>query len=553
MIGQPHWFGQAQSTFGIVHWPDSGVRAGVVICPPIGYEAISAYTTLRVMAESLAGNGFAVLRIAFPTTGNSLRTGAGDDVAEWERAIATAVEEMRSFGISRVAIVGMRLSATLVANLASRLSPDALVLWDPVASGRRYTRGLRLLGTEADNGVVSAGIVFDSDTLSSMTRISLDLDELRAPTLVIQRTEPTSEAALVASTDLLVTVERLEGTTNLLDTDAELAVIPTKIIKRVCAWLDSMFARSATQVVAPPALCCSTNERVGSTGLVHEAVRFGPNDLFAVVTTRPPSQPTRAVIFLNNGASPAVGPGSAWLDWAAEVAGAGLVAVRLDLNGLGDSPSRKGSLENDSYPIGAGEDVSDAIDMLRTRGVSLVSLVGLCSGSVLAFDAALRREEVEHIMAINPRIDKPFHDRSHRRVRAGGQTNRLFAIPLKKKPLFPTLNRIPAPIWRALSLLHLVPRPTLAVERAVARGTAVSFVFGPHEWGLMAMRCRAPRHWAQLEASPKVAVTLVDALDHSMFAPEGRRGAKSVLRDLLATGDFSSPASIPPTSEVTSR
>ena len=69
----------------------------------------------------------------------------------------------------------------------------------------------------------------------------------------------------------------------------------------------------------------------------------------------------------------------------------------------------------------------------------------------------------------------------------------------------------------------------------------------------MAMRRRAPRHWAQLEASPKVAVTLVDALDHSMFAPEGRRRAKSVLRELLATGDFSSPASIPPTSEVTSR
>jgi pimeloyl-ACP methyl ester carboxylesterase len=553
MIGQPHWFGPAKSTFAIVHWPDAEVRAGVVICPPVGYEAISIYTTLRVMAESLATKGFAVMRVAFPTTGNSLRTGAGDDVAEWEHAIVTAVEEIRSFGVSRVAIVGVRLSATLVANLASRLSPEALVLWDPVASGRRYTRGLRLLATEADNGVVSAGIVFDSDTLSSMTRVSLDIDELRAPTLVIQRTEPTSEAALVASTDLPVTVERLEGTTNLLDTDAELAVVPTKIIKRVCAWLDSMFDRSAARVVASPTFCCSTNERVGSTELVHEAVRFGPNDLFAVVTTCPPSQPTRAMIFLNNGASPAVGPGSAWIDWAAEVAGAGLVAVRLDLNGLGDSPSRSGSVENDSYPIGAGEDVSDAIDMLGTRGVSLVSIVGLCSGSVLAFDAALRRDEVEHIMAINPRIDKPFHDRSQRSVRAGGQTNRLFAIPLRKKPLFPTLNRIPAPIWRALSLLHLVPRPTLAVERAVARGTAVSFIFGPNEWGLMAMRRRAPRHWAQLEASPKVAVTLVDALDHSMFAPEGRREVERVLRKLLATDDFASPASIPPNSEVTSR
>jgi hypothetical protein len=191
--------------------------------------------------------------------------------------------------------------------------------------------------------------------------------------------------------------------------------------------------------------------------------------------------------------------------------------------------------------------------MLKARGISHVSLVGLCSGSVLAFDAALRREEIKHIMAINPRLDKPFHDRSHRRARAGGQTNGLFAIPLRKTPLFPTLGRIPAPIWRALSLVHLVPRPTLAVERAVARGTAVSFVFGPNEWGLMAMRRRAPRHWARLEASPKVGITLVDALDHSMFALEGRRAAESVLRELLTRNDFSRPVSMPPSSEVRSR
>ena len=80
----------------------------------------------------------------------------------------------------------------------------------------------------------------------------------------------------------------------------------------------------------------------------------------------------------------------------------------------------------------------------------------------------------------------------------------------------------------------------------------MSFVFGPDEWGLMAMRHHAPRQWARIEASPRVAVTLVDALDHSMFVPEGRRQAENVLRDLLATDDFSGPASIP-SSEVTSR
>ena len=49
------------------------------------------------------------------------------------------------------------------------------------------------------------------------------------------------------------------------------------------------------------------------------------------------------------------------------------------------------------------------------------------------------------------------------------------------------------------------------------------------------------------------AITRVDALDHSMFVPEGRRGAKAVLQALLATDDFGSPASIPPTPEATSR
>ena len=67
-----------------------------------------------------------------------------------------------------------------------------------------------------------------------------------------------------------------------------------------------------------------------------------------------------------------------------------------------------------------------------------------------------------------------------------------------------------------------------------------------------AMRNRAPRQWAQLEANPNVAVTLVDALDHSMFGLEGRRQAENVLRDLLDTRDRNGSASIPPTTEVAS-
>ena len=87
----------------------------------------------------------------------------------------------------------------------------------------------------------------------------------------------------------------------------------------------------------------------------------------------------------------------------------------------------------------------------------------------------------------------------------------------------------------------------------MARGTAVSFVFGPDEWGLKAMRRRSPRRWAQVEASPHVDVTIATALDHSMFAPEGRREVEAVLRRLLATATHPAHVPTPSSPEVTSR
>ncbi len=545
MLGQPHWFGPSRSTHGFVHWPTGARRAGVVLCPPAGYEAVSAYPTFRILADRLSDLGLVVARISVPSTGNSFSSDESDVVSQWRRCISDAVEELRSWGIDDVAVVGLRLSASVAADAS--FAPAALVLWDPVVTGRRYVRAMRLLAADApggdaeDGSVHLAGVEFDREALAAISGVRLDV-AAAVPTLVIQRTEPSLEPVIDDPADGVVVVERLTGTTGLLDTDAELAVVPHAIVGRIVSWLTAQLPDEALDRGRPTFETTGIQSDPDGRDRRHEAIRLGEHGIFTVTTTAQDVRPTGgAVIFLNNGAAPNVGPGGAWLHWAADLAGDGHRAVRVDLDGLGDSPSRRPGHREGSYPVGAADDVREVVDHLMTHGVERVAVVGLCSGALLAFDAALQTPQIDHVVSINARFDKPHHDDVHRSARAGAQTNRLLAIPLSKTPLLAMVNRIPAPIWRVLDMVRLVPLPTRAIERVVAGGTRVTLLFGPDEWGLRALRARAPKRLARLEASPLVTLEVVPELDHSMFAPLGRDLMEDRIRALFGTLGGSAP------------
>ncbi len=546
MLGQPHWFGPSRATHGFVHWPTGARCAGVVLCPPAGYEAVSAYPTFRALADRLSDAGMVVARISVPSTGNSFSTTGGDVIDQWRRCINDAVDELRAWGITDVALVGLRLSASVVADGA--FDPSALVLWDPVVTGRRYVRAMRLLAADAPGGgdegggVHLAGVEFDSDALAAISSVRLDVVAAGVPTLVIQRTEPSLEPAIDDPGDGVVVVERLTGTTGLLDTDAELAVVPHAIVGRIVSWLSAHLPDTTLETGRPAFQTTGVEPSADGHDRVHEATRVGEHGVFTVTTTARDVPATGgAVVFLNNGAAPNVGPGGAWLHWASDLAGDGHRAVRVDLDGLGDSPPRRPGHREGSYPVGAADDVREVVEHLTTHGVERVAVVGLCSGALLAFDAALQTPQIDHIVSINARFDKPHHDDAQRSARAGGQTNRLLAIPLSKTPLLAMINRIPAPIWRVLDSVHLVPLPTRAIERVVARGTRVTLLFGADEWGLRALTARAPKRLARLEASPLVTLDVIPELDHSMFAPLGRDLMEDRIRSLLGTLGGSAP------------
>jgi pimeloyl-ACP methyl ester carboxylesterase len=140
---EPFFFGPANARLFGAHHPAAVARraaAGIVICPPIGHEYINAHRCLRQLALRFASRGFPALRFDPYGIGDS----AGDFVhasrRRWTGDVLRAIDELRRrTAVSEVALVGMRLGATLAAFAgAERGGVGRMVLWDPVVDGVRY-------------------------------------------------------------------------------------------------------------------------------------------------------------------------------------------------------------------------------------------------------------------------------------------------------------------------------------------------------------------------------------------------------------------------------
>jgi pimeloyl-ACP methyl ester carboxylesterase len=108
---------------------------------------------MRRLGDLIAGEGCDVLRFDYFGTGDSGGVASDASLTGWEADIDTAIDELKDVaGVSRVAVVGLRLGGTLAARVAERRTRDvsALVLWDPVVSGKAYVE--ELLETAGSRG-----------------------------------------------------------------------------------------------------------------------------------------------------------------------------------------------------------------------------------------------------------------------------------------------------------------------------------------------------------------------------------------------------------------
>ncbi|MBF5042077.1 alpha/beta fold hydrolase [Aggregicoccus sp. 17bor-14] len=148
----PSFFGRSDRQLLGIHHPPRGRQAwdfAALLLYPAPQEYTRAHWAFRRLAAQLAREGVACLRFDYSGTGDSAGEVRDATFERWLEDVATASEELADLaGVSRVSLVGFRLGAALAVEAARRgRGPRVkeLVLWEPVARGKRHLEELRAL------------------------------------------------------------------------------------------------------------------------------------------------------------------------------------------------------------------------------------------------------------------------------------------------------------------------------------------------------------------------------------------------------------------------
>ena len=410
--GVPLWFGpDERPLFGWVHAPNDGTaRGAAVLCPPLFLEQDIAYYTFRRLAEELAARGVLAVRFDYDGTGDS--AGGDEDpgrVRAWQQSIVAAASLARDLGAPSLVLVGMRAGALLAASALRSTGATGFVAWDPRHSGRRMVREEHALHRLRfrDASVPGDGVELPGFVLSPETALDLEQLEPDAPgsrlqrALVLLRSSESIPAPLAAALgDSHLELGEAVGQRQLLEGNGEHQQVPLVTIERIATWVSGSFAPSAFVVKSAASMPRCIPDRVGRP-LVERSVRIAPSGLFGIETARATGSGGPTVVFVNNGFGSHVGPSRLWVVLARRWAAAGLRCVRLDLSGIGDSPSRDGLLEHVVYAPAAFDDLFDATRFLCPDDPTNVVFVGLCSGGYQALEAAVA-QRARGVCVVNP-------------------------------------------------------------------------------------------------------------------------------------------------------
>lgn len=529
---------------GRFHSARCAVRGAVVLCPPWGYEYVGTYRAFRALADQLANRGFDVLRYDPDGTGNSW----GDDsdehrVSAWTDSARHAINFMRDMGHIRPHVVGVRLGATLAVLAAQDVDVETIVLWDPLAT-KRMVRLLKASsklwddeqpGADDPQGLVVAGHFLSDQTQSDLLAIDMTgcVPVSASEALIIADQTPfvASLTDNLQERGLIVKSIELPGTTELLDVLAEAAVMPQLIFEAIIDWivahspttevLDREVPRSST--ILRPADDSSFSEHF---------VRFGDVPLVAVLTVPVAPVMDGVVIMLNNGLARLVGPASTWVKWSRALARHGIVSLRLDISGLGDSGARPGQRRDEGYAIEAIDDLQVVVAELVGHGYGPALLAGVCSGAYLSIDAVRWVDDLVGVVSINPWLhhapDVPGSP--ERRRRAARPTQRWLHRSFTTRVGYKLTPMVPPFVWVAMSIARLHPLPSKGVER-VARLKPIVIAFWEDDEGVRRLRRQDKAGYRRLRNHSTIEFHEISPGDHSLFSHSFRSSTFDILLD----------------------
>ena len=554
--------------FGWLHAPRDGTGSdvGVVICTGLVQDALLAYGSLRVLADDLAAAGYATLRFDYPGTGDSCDEAADKEGhwTAWQRSVDLAANWLRATsGAKRLVMVGLRLGTTL-ATLAAARREDvaALLLFEPVMSGRNYVRQLTLevemlSGVRPTKGedLYLREFRFAPATLDQIGEVDLRKIAPRAGThvaLCAQTESKTAEDTATAWRAAGAEVVTLPWTG--LDPLVRHKIIDEDVLADFTAVLQWLKARVPVQ---PTAVKIATVEAaLHPPGCIETPVRFGPDRrLFGMLCRPDKGTPNTVVLLGNAGHDPHYASARHAVTLSRKLANRGIASLRLDYAGLGDSigPAGKERMLSHVFAVDRGPDVSAAVDTLQDMGYRRFGIEGLCSGAFHAFRTALTEPRIDIVLVVNlPFFTLPAgsvlgyleqKDRSPGEYLAKLLRPQTWATLVSGKVDYAgifvgQLGRLRA---RAKAkLLALARRVGVLREQSFAkqamtalakRGTTTLFLFSPGEEAEGAFALEFGPTGDGLAAHKGATMRVIPGMDHHLTAAPGRAAAEALMVD----------------------
>jgi len=566
------YFGEDDELFGALHMPPSGSggSAGAVICSPLGFDNLTSYRPLRVLATRLAtAFGRPTLRFDWPATGDSAGDTADESLVPRSlAALERSVEELRiRTGVDAVALVGVGIGATLATVAAARgLLVSELVLWAPPVSGRAYVRQLRAFHSLSKDGASAAspvrplpegsfeatGAFFSAETtrdLAAIDLLELELDGLRAErALVLGRDGEKPSEALVArllAAGIATTADVGSGADELV---SNVTKLPEAVFGRIVEWLDPAEPRQPPE---PPRATVRMRHSDGVEELIAIIDGSGERIVGVETTGTVNADASTWIVFPTTGVLRRAGPNRLWTRVARDLAARGLPSLRLDVHGAGDSggPDTTATNLSTEYSPEVLASVRAALAHLReTRGATSFVLAGLCSGAFSSLRTAVDEQDVTGAMLIN--LEALFWTRDDE-VRT--QSTYLRESVLRgdrwREALRGRVNvvRVSAVLGRTLATATTrgaqrlrrmgssTPRDTVgeAIEHTLGRlekrGVPLLFVYTDDDPGIAYLDRHLGHGIDALLAHPNVRVEIVSGAGHT-FNP---LWSQDLLRDLL--------------------
>lgn len=549
--------------------------SAVVLCQPMGYEALCSYRTYTQLAQTLAQAGFDVLRFDYHGTGDS--PGGDTDegrVEAWLASIEAAAAQARALsGASSLSLFGLRLGATLAIEAAARMGGvDDLMLWAPCASGRAFVREMRAANAgrgaaEVEEGLEALGMFYSPETLDALSLLGAEpLGQAPAKRiLVIGRDDMPGEGPLpkrFAALGADVTCCTWPGYAGMMAEPHE-AVLAPETLDSITDWLAGAHPPLAT-TPAPEGVQARAFPSLAFDGICETPVRFGSDGGLLGVLAEPVASAASeraetAILMLNVGGNYRIGPNRNYVKWSRALAADGFRALRLDVAGIGDSRTGQGFSSESMYRQDAVADVRAAIDLLAARGCRRIWLLGICSGSYLAFETALADARVHGQILMNSRLLEWDAGRSgpwQSSMQSYLKSTRYYRSALLKSEVYGRLLRgqvnvrgiagrvsslMAARVRRALTrMLHIGP-PQEGVLRKfrhlAARGVDTLVVMSAEDDGLDYMEFHLGPAGAAMQGHANFRMALVEDSDHTFATVAGQHAALEVIRDHLARLD----------------